>query len=152
SRSWLRECHGWARSHDRDIRARLERGDEDTIVNWLLFGTSFTSRPRALFESSPTDAAALVKLVTARSRDLIAALQSPGGDERRLFARQLLERKGFRFQTPADRDQAGQHLLTEVARVAREQAGYARDLGDIRRLEDTTDQFAARSRLFRDRG
>src|SRR5207247_1540443 len=61
----------WARSHDRDIRARLERGDEDTIVNWLLFGTSFTSRPRALFESSPTDAAALVELVTARTRDLI---------------------------------------------------------------------------------
>ena len=45
-----------------------------------------------------------------------------------------------------------QHLLTEVARVAREQAGYARDLGDIRRLEDVTEQFAARSRLFRDRG
>lgn len=28
--------------HDREVRARLEQGDEDTIVNWMLFGTSFT--------------------------------------------------------------------------------------------------------------
>jgi hypothetical protein len=142
----------WALRHDREIRSRLERGDEDTVVNWLLFGTSFTSRPRAVFESSPTDAAQLVELVTARTRDLIVALQSPGSDERRLFARQLLERKGYRLQTPVDRDRLGQHLLAEVARVAGEQAGYARDLGDIRRLDDTTEQFVARSRLFRNRG
>jgi hypothetical protein len=148
SRAW----EDWAVHHDREIRARLERGDEDTIVNWLLFGTSFSSRPRALFESSPTDAAELVQLVAARTQDLTTALQSPGADERRLFARQLLERKGYRFETIADREQVSQHLLTEVARVAREQAGYARDLGDIRRLEDVTEQFAARSRLFRARG
>jgi hypothetical protein len=83
---------------------------------------------------------------------LMTALQSPGTDERRLFARQLLERKGYRFVTPADRERVTQHLLAETARVARQQAGYARDLGDIRRLGDVTDQFAARSRLFRDRG
>ena len=35
----------WIGRHDRQIRARLEQGDEDTIVNWMLFGTSFTSRP-----------------------------------------------------------------------------------------------------------
>jgi hypothetical protein len=40
----------WVTGHDRDIRGRLLRGDEDTIVNWLLFGTSFTRQPRALFE------------------------------------------------------------------------------------------------------
>ena len=72
------------------------------------------------------------------------------GWERR--ARQLLERKGYRFATVADRAQVSQQLLAEVARVAREQAVYARDLGDIRRLEDVTEQFAARSRLFRARG
>ena len=38
----------WIERHDKDVRARLEQGDEDTIVNWLLFGTSFTSRPRAI--------------------------------------------------------------------------------------------------------
>src|SRR5688572_33273753 len=39
---------GWIERHDRQIRARLEQGDEDTIVNWMLFGTSFTPRPRAV--------------------------------------------------------------------------------------------------------
>ena len=148
SRSW----DDWAVHHDREIRARLERGDEDTIVNWLLFGTSFTTRPRAVFESSPADGAQLVQLVTDRTEDLIAALRSPGTDERRLFARQLLERKGYRFATTADRERSSQYLLAEVARVAREQAGYARDLGRHSPLEDVTEQFAARSRLFRERG
>ena len=148
ARAW----DAWAAHQDREIRARLERGDEDTIVNWLLFGTSFTSRPRAAFESSATDAAELLQLVAARTQDLTIALQTPGTDERRLFARQLLERKGYRFATVADRAQVSQQLLAEVARVAREQAVYARDLGDIRRLEDVTEQFAARSRLFRARG
>src|SRR5215471_1959869 len=39
---------GWIERRDREIRARLDQGDEDTIVNWLLFGTTFTSRPRAV--------------------------------------------------------------------------------------------------------
>jgi hypothetical protein len=142
----------WAARHDREIRSRLERGDEDTIVNWLLFGTSFTSRPPAGFATSPADGEQLVQLVTARTQDLIAALQSPGTDERRLFARQLLQRKGFRFETPADRERVSRHLIAEVARVAREQAGYGRELSEVRQLADVTEQFAVRSRLFRDRG
>jgi hypothetical protein len=36
----------WAAQRNREIRARLERGDEDTVVNLLLFGTSFTREPR----------------------------------------------------------------------------------------------------------
>src|SRR5262245_66351586 len=34
----------WIARHDREIRARLAQGDEDTIVNWMLFGTAFTLR------------------------------------------------------------------------------------------------------------
>ena len=33
----------WIERHDRDVRARLDQGDEDTTVNWMLYGTSFTS-------------------------------------------------------------------------------------------------------------
>src|SRR3954469_13987049 len=35
----------WVTRHDREIRARLDRGDEDSIVNLLLFGTTFTALP-----------------------------------------------------------------------------------------------------------
>ena len=151
----------WVIEHDREIRGRLEAGDEDTIVNWLLFGTSFTSRPRALLDSPPNgaraagasvDAAGFAQLVLARARDLVTALRTPANDERRLFARRLLELKGYRLDDADDRKRLEDHLLTEVARVAREQAGYARDLAGVDQLTDVTEQFIARSRLFRARG
>ena len=36
----------WSRRQDQAIRARLEQGDLDSMVNLLLFGTSFTKQPR----------------------------------------------------------------------------------------------------------
>src|SRR5687768_18358718 len=91
----------WIERHDREVRARLDQGDEDTIVNWLLFGTSFTAQPRALMGAVEGNKAAdqdavlrrAVELISARLDDLIKALAAPGTDERRLFARRFLERK-----------------------------------------------------------
>src|SRR3954447_25524046 len=37
----------WTARHDAAIRARLAQGDEDSVVNFWLYGTSFTRRPRA---------------------------------------------------------------------------------------------------------
>src|SRR5438093_288144 len=37
----------WVVQHDAEIRARLERGDEDSIVNLWFYGTTFTRLPRA---------------------------------------------------------------------------------------------------------
>src|ERR1700731_3145227 len=37
----------WVARRDVEIRARLERGDEDSIVNFLLFGVTFTKHPRS---------------------------------------------------------------------------------------------------------
>jgi hypothetical protein len=142
----------WAARHDREIRDRLERGDEDTIVNWLLFGTSFTSRPRIFLDARGSDAAALAQLVAARTQDLVAALQAPGSDERRLFAKRLIERKGFRLDTVAGREQVAAHLIADVTRVAQEQVRYTSELAETRRLGDVSAEFAARSRLFRSRG
>src|SRR5262245_41827899 len=63
----------WVTAHDRDIRRRLLRGDEDTVVNWLLFGTSFTQQPKVFFEvSAPLDN--LRRLISSRTKDLISAL------------------------------------------------------------------------------
>jgi hypothetical protein len=36
----------WVAQRDADIRARVAEGDEDSVVNLLLYGTSFTRRPR----------------------------------------------------------------------------------------------------------
>ena len=104
---------GWAIRHDRDIRARLASGDEDTIVNWLLFGTSFTSQPRALHEV-PATSEKLPQLISARIKDLISALASNDQDERRVFARQLLRSKGYGLDSIGERTRLEQHLHAEV--------------------------------------
>lgn len=149
---------GWIASHDRDVRARLDQGDEDTIVNWMLFGTSFTSRPRAVLGAVESGAAVdrelvlrrTIDLISARLDDLLTALAAPGTDERRLFARALLQRKGLRVATVADRDAAGNHLLAAVMHVASEQEQIDQELGAT--SGDPNTEFVQRSRLFRTRG
>jgi hypothetical protein len=149
----------WIERHDREIRARLEQGDEDTLVNWMLFGTSFTSRPRAVLGSVGSGTAAdrelvlrrTIELISARLDDLLTALAAPGRDERRLFARALLERRGLRVATAADREAAGKYLLAAVIRVAGEQDQIDQELGATSGGEPLT-EFVQRSRLFRTRG
>ena len=38
---------GWVLGRDQAIRARVAQGDEDSIINFLLFGTTFTKVPRS---------------------------------------------------------------------------------------------------------
>ena len=150
---------GWIARHDQQVRARLEQGDEDTIVNWMLFGTSFTSRPRAVLGAVESGAAGdrdavlrrTIDLISARMDDLLTALASPGTDERRLFARALLQRRGLRFTTSADLDAARKYLLAAVIRVANEQDQIDQELGATS-AGDAGTEFVQRSRLFRTRG
>ena len=149
----------WIERHDKEVRARLEQGDEDTIVNWLLFGTSFTTKPRAILGAVEGDNAAdrevilrrAVELIGARLDDLLKALANPGTDERRLFARRLLERKGQHFNTAAGLDGVRQYLLGAVMRVAQEQEQVDQELGATSG-RDSIAEFVQRSRLFRTRG
>ena len=63
----------WVSRRNREIRARLERGDEDSIVNFLLFGTTFTSLPRALNDSARIGGRQrAAEVVRGRTADLIA--------------------------------------------------------------------------------
>src|SRR5262245_24637792 len=150
---------GWIEGHDRDVRARLEQGDEDTIVNWMLFGTSFTSKPRAVLGAVEAGAAGdqeqvlrrTIQLIQGRLDDLLKALTAPGSDERRLFARALLQRKGLRFTTAADREAVREHLMGAVVRVATEQEQIDQELTATSDRDPTT-EFVRRSRLFRTRG
>src|SRR6187549_1459691 len=42
---FARDWPAWVSARDRDIRARLAAGDEDSVFNLALFGTTFTDRP-----------------------------------------------------------------------------------------------------------
>src|SRR6185436_19235613 len=45
-------CPAWVARRNAAIRGRVEQGDEDSLINFLLFGTTFTKLPRALNDSS----------------------------------------------------------------------------------------------------
>src|SRR5579862_1669928 len=41
----------WSQQQDKAIRARLQQGDLDSMINLLLYGTSFTKQPRIKVEN-----------------------------------------------------------------------------------------------------
>jgi CheR methyltransferase, SAM binding domain len=145
-----RAWRDWVTAHDRDIRRRLSGGDEDTIVNWLLFGTSFTQESRVFFEVSATSDW-LRRLISRRTKDLISVLASPDTNERAMFARQLLLSKGYRFETMDEQLRLEQHLYAEVDRVVAERQQYQLREGAFP-AGDVVGQIMAESTLFRDRG
>ena len=149
-RAWM----PWVERQDRAIRGRLQRGDEETIVNWLMFGTTFTKLPRVPLDSPDprADGAERAKLIAARTVDLANALAAPGQDERRLFARDLFGRQGYGTSTAADRTRLATRLAQLVESVLTERAEITRELQTTGRAGSVSDQFAARSRVFRDRG
>src|SRR5437879_3785791 len=72
---WL----AWSQQRDKVIRARLEQGDLDSLVNLLLLGTSFTKQPRIRMETLTE--ASKAGVLRARVDDLVAGLRSPSENE-----------------------------------------------------------------------
>jgi hypothetical protein len=156
----------WVAARDRQIRSRLERGDEDSLVNFLLFGTSFTTQKRLTLEflaevgrkqanagsSVSPEGAELMATVRARADDLVRGMEAPGQNERLAFARRLLEKKGYTLSDQSGRNRAREYLLASFARVLGEQASYAESLENARKSGDASQEFAERSKLYRERG
>src|SRR6185369_6735700 len=135
-----------------------------SVVNFLLFGTVFTRKPRitlsllaqlgeklAQSRTGP-DVTALLDSIKSRGDDLIEAMAAPAPNERIAFARRVLEAKGIDLKTSAGRQAGKDYLLSSLVRVLNKQAGYAKILESARLLGDPSAEFAERSRLFSDRG
>ena len=142
---------GWAARHDAEIRARLERGEEDSIINFLLFGTTFTSLPRAaerdlaLVTSAQPDA--LPPGIRRRTDALIAGISAPSGNERLQFVLQFIEHKGMTPLTAAGKADIRRYLTGIVFRVSAEIVSLS-----ARRLNDPSIDLVERLTRFRDRG
>lgn len=156
--------NGWTKKRDTEIRARLAQGDADSVVNFLMFGTSFTTAPRLTAaklhsvsaqtnEDGENQSAAAWRIVFERRvRDLVRGMAAPGSNERLQFARKTLERAGIGFSTVADEQKAHTYLFENLQRVFREQASFRQALQTARSLHDPTEEFAERSKLYADRG
>jgi hypothetical protein len=159
------QWEAWLRTRDSEIRARVTAGEEESLVNLMLFGTSFTSQrritPADLLAGNPagaTDEAAREAgrqfglLLRARMDDFLRALTAPHGNERLVIARRLLETKGLDPAVPENQDAIRRYLLGIFVRMSQQQAHYAELLATARSLEEPAQQFIERSQLFRDRG
>jgi SAM-dependent methyltransferase len=151
---------GWLADRDGIIRGRLALGDEDSLVNFLLFGATYTKQPRFSPKQLSTLAgpeggagvkAKLDAILASRLNDLVTALKKPGGNERIVFTRQWLAQKGYGFATEAACAKAKTYLMASVQRVFNEQESYARTV-EMARSGDASEEFAARSTLYRERG
>lgn len=153
----------WVAEERRRQATRLAQGEEDSLVNLLLFGTSFTREDRitvARLEELDRrwragDAGAqeaLLHTYRRRAADLVSAISTNRVSERLRIAREVLERAGYDQRTLAGRQGAGEFLLQAVVRVRQEAATLARDLAALREQQDSAAATTERSRIFRDRG
>jgi hypothetical protein len=145
----------WISRRDAEIRARVEQGEEDSIINLLLFGTSFTAERRASERELAAVAADPTRAPTTFARrldDLVAGISAPRANARLAFARSVAARKGIDPETAAGAEQLRRYLRDNLVRVAREVAIYDRAIESAAHASDPSVHFLERSTLFRNRG
>ena len=152
----------WIRKKDTEIRARLTQGDEDSLVNFLLFGTSFTTQPRmtarqietimASSADSAVSGATLDAITQARLDDVVRTAAAPRGNERLAFVQKTLQTKGLTLQTADGQAAAKTYLLHALSRVLEEYETYTQIIEQADRSPVPGAAFARRSALYRARG
>ena len=111
---------GWVSRRDAEIRGRLTRGDEDSIVNFLLYGLTFTAQPRLTLGDTAPDPAALTAITNARMEDMVSGAASPGSNERLQFVHDTLARLAIDPATPTGRVMARDFLRRIVGEYVNE--------------------------------
>src|SRR5438067_13556437 len=144
----------WIAQHDRSIRARLKAGDADSVANFALLGTSFTSQPRltgAQMESVHGDDEIISRWILERVQDLIRGLARPAANERLHFVADWLKEKGADPSVPGNAERAGNTLLEAVLHELHELEEYEKATAQAKRSSEAAAQRAG-STLFRNRG
>ena len=151
----------WVRAQDKEVRERLAQGDEDSLVNLLLFGTSFTRQPRVsgeFFEKlgamgdQQKAQVELEQVLTARAHDLTVAMAAPQRNERVDFMRRLVLAKGMSLATQAEQIKVAEYLMQSYDRARQEYTGYMEEIQKARASGDPDQELAVRARLFARRG
>ena len=137
----------WAQQEDNAVRARLEKGALDSMINLLLFGTSFTTQPRVITMRDFED-----PVVLARIADLVEALRDPKSNERLIFLQNVLRRGGIHPETSAGLARTKAFVVENLRRVVQEQNAIHQRYEEAGGESDQEGELSKRSRVFRDRG
>jgi hypothetical protein len=133
----------WVQAKDREVRERLIRGQEDTLVNLLRFGVTFTKEYR--IEDEYLARYGQSSLVNAfaenRANDLIRAWRAPKPSAGLIEMRSFIEKHGHSLATPQDRMETKKYLFASLARLRDEFLKYKSQPKDETRFQ-----------LFQDRG
>jgi hypothetical protein len=147
--SWI----DWLRKQDADVRSRIARGEEDSVVNFWLYGTTFTRHPRAtreVLDAMDTDGVA--RIVGGRLEDLVTAATTTGPTNGRLrLTRQVLARQGIDPTAPDGRARAWDYLNAIRSRMAAEEESYERTIVSAARASDDQ-RLTLYATLFDERG
>lgn len=138
----------WVERRDGEIRARVARGDDDSLVNLWLFGTSFTSLARAV----PGAAGDLETLARQRLDAFLDGAARPGTNERLAFARAVLAARGFDLSTTPGRRGAGGYLQSARRRMQQEFAATDATLAKTAAGRDGGAAASASATIFSGRG
>ncbi len=137
----------WAQHEDNFVRARLEQGALDSMINLLLFGTSFTTQPRVITMRDFED-----PVVQARVTDLLETLRNPGNNERIIFLRNLLRSRGVDPNSSVGSEKTKNFVLENLRRVVQEQNTIREQFDQAGSESNQEVGLSERSRVFRDRG
>ena len=141
----------WVERHDREVRARLARGDEDSLVNFWLYGTSFTSLLPAIARGGRSGGPLFDDLVARRLEDLLDRAIVPGDNERLQFAERIFLQRDADPATSAGRERARRLLSDARQRMIREFAETDRTL-DAARRDGASALAGANATIFKSRG
>src|SRR5437762_2713888 len=137
----------WAQHEDDVVRGRLEQGALDSMINLLLFGTSFTTQPRVITMHDLHD-----PVVQSRVDDLLQGLRNPGRNERLIFLRNVLRRSGMDPDSSTGDEKTKTFVLENLRRVVQEQNTFREQFEEAIHESDQEDELSKRSRMFHDRG
>src|SRR5579871_957339 len=132
----------WVREQDKDIRLRIEEGEENTLTTLLRLGVTYTKEPRIDYEylAKYGHSSFVDNIAEKRANDLIRALAAPHPSAGMQEMKALLEKKGYSLKTPDDQKKVKAYLLANLARL--------RDDVDRDRQQAKANKYQA----FKDRG
>jgi hypothetical protein len=141
----------WIRARDREIRGRVDRGFEDSISNFVLYGTSFTTLLRLeSYEAALKPDGELSEATQARVHALAAALARPPMSERLRLAQQSVKKRLGDSNSSGGAVEA--YFQENLKRFVQEQRGYQQDLQAAAKAGDPGELLLRRSTLFAKRG